>query len=271
MKTGGTSFADLLRVNFPDGARYPDAVLPPDAELGRRMEAYTHVPKLVEDVNRLAEQLQLVRGHVPYSVRSLLDRHYETLTLLRDPVERTFSYLKHCRKYHVEHKDMVIEEIYEDRWFFETFIANYQTKIFSMSAIEALAETRLGDMSPPIPPRAAFTAEGPIPPEALEMHGKNWGRLSLEVFAPATGVIKVDEDRLATAKKNLSDVDLVGVTEGYPDFVNALHTRYGWQVPDLPRKNVSDSLDLTPGLRRRIESDNAFDMELYEFARTLAV
>ncbi len=73
-----------------------------------------HVPKLVADVNKLDGELRIVLGHVPYAVRSLLTKDYVAMTLLRDPVDRTISYLKHCRRYHIEHMAQTLEQIYED-------------------------------------------------------------------------------------------------------------------------------------------------------------
>ena len=127
MKTGGTSFSDLLRANFADDERYPDALLSPESSLARRVESYTCVPRVVQDANDNADRLRIVRAHVPYAVRDQLRLDYQAMTVLRDPVERTLSYLKHCRKYHEEHNHMSLEEIYEQERFYESYIHNYQT------------------------------------------------------------------------------------------------------------------------------------------------
>lgn len=270
MKTGGTSFADLLRKNFSDEQRYPDVMISPGAGLARRIEAYTFVPRVVEDVNANHARLRMVRGHVPYAVRQLLNGTYVAMTILRHPVDRTLSYLNHSRRYHTEHGKSSIEEIYEQRWFFETFIHNYQTKLLSMTPDEAMAETRLGDMSPPLPPRSAFKEGAPPPPEAHSLLNAQAARLTLELFSPSTGVIEADARRLATAKSNLAEIELVGVTEEYERFLSRLRDRYGWNIDGITHRNAGEVTRVPTEFRKRIADDNQLDMDLYEMARGLA-
>lgn len=270
MKTGGSSFADVLGMNFADDQRYPEAVLSPDLTSLHRIGAYTCVPKLVDAVNAQEGRLRLIRGHVPYAVRSLLDDHYEVITVLRDPVERTLSYLKHCRKYHKEHSTKAIEEVYEEAWFFESFIHDYQTKVFSMNGEEALAEVRVDDRASPLPPRGEFVDGADLPAEAQLLLQESPARLTLELFSPSTGAIDADAQRLVTAKENLSQVELVGVTEAYDRFLEQLRLRHGWDVSSTTRKNVGEDMDVAESFRRRIAEDSSLDMELYELARTLA-
>jgi hypothetical protein len=266
MKTGGTSFADLLRANFADHERYPDHYLPPETNIMRRMEAYMHVPQIVEDVNALGEQFRIVRAHVPYAVRELLSGQFVAMTLLRHPVERTLSYLKHCRHYHQEHAGMALEEIYEDAWFRAMFMDNYQTRIFSMTAPEAMAQKRLHPESMAIPTPAELKAGKPLSAEAERFRDTHPARFTLELFAPCTGDIAVTPERLASARENLSRVELVGVTEHYEDFLRKLHEIHGWKLPSIPKKNVGAPDTVTDSFRRQIASDNASDMVLYEDA-----
>jgi hypothetical protein len=79
------------------------------------------------------EMIRVYTGHFPYLVSELMGLDLVTLTILRDPVERTISYLKHCKRYHERHRDLPLEEIYEDPFFFPCFIHNHQSKIFSMT------------------------------------------------------------------------------------------------------------------------------------------
>jgi hypothetical protein len=116
MKTGGTSFTDILRANFTSDQRYPDALMSKETGFWERTEAYLHVPNLVASVNAWDSQLRIVLGHVPYAVRSLLPQNYQAITLLRHSVDSAISYLRHCRRYHNEHMPLTLEEIYEDKW-----------------------------------------------------------------------------------------------------------------------------------------------------------
>ncbi|MCB1689683.1 MAG: sulfotransferase family 2 domain-containing protein [Halioglobus sp.] len=270
MKTGGTSFADIIGNNFPAEERYPDACIDRDADIFRRIEAYLFAPNLVADVNALQGRLRMVRGHVPYAVRTLLHDSYVAMTLLREPVERTLSYLKHCRRYHSEHQKLALEEIYEDQWFNASFIHNYQTKLFSMSAEETLAEDRLLAGAPELPPRRAMGDGIPLPPDVEAFRQRSPGRISLECFAASTGVIDVDDSRLSTAKQNLSAVEIVGVTEHYDRFLKRLIEQYGWQIKAIPHRHAGEEETVSAEFRRRIASDNAYDMALYEHAKSLS-
>jgi hypothetical protein len=270
MKTGGSSFTEHLQGNFNHDQTYPDACMISSNDFFRRTEAYLHAPKFVADVNGMSGKLRMVLGHVPYAVRSLLDDDYVAITLLRDPVERSISYLKHCRRYHPEHSGKSFEEIYEDPWFYATFINNYQTKIFSMSASEALSEERFADDLPNIPPRRELGDGQSLSPELNSFRDRSPGRFLLECFATSTGLIGVDEQRLAVAKENLSEVDVVGVTEHYDRFLMQLADEYGWVIKSIPHHHVGEIGTISPEFRNRIAKDNAFDVELYNYARSLS-
>lgn len=270
MKTGGTSFADILKINFPDKVRYPDACFNTDTDHARRIQSYIDVPAFVKDVNSLGPQLRVASAHVPYAARSLLHGHYETMTILRHPVDRTLSYLKHCRKYHKEHQNFSLEEIYERAWFKHTFIQNYQTKIFSMSAAEAMEKIRFADNAPPIPSLQDLTTRENLSAEVIEFEKLNPARFTLESFVPSTGVITVDRNRLDTAKRNLTKVELVGVTETYDQFLCQLRDRYSWEIQSMPKRNVGVTQKVSDEFESRIAEDNWADIELYDFARSLA-
>jgi hypothetical protein len=270
MKTGGSSFTEHLQDNFIPDQTYPDACMISGTDFFRRTEAYLHAPKFVADVNAMSGKLRIVLGHVPYAVRSLLVDDYVAITLLRDPVERTISYLKHCRRYHPEHSGKSFEEIYEDPWFYATFINNYQTKIFSMSASEALCEDRFSDGSPTLPPRSELGNAQNLSSELNSFRIRYPGRFLLECFATGTGLIDVDDKRLAIAKENLSAIEVVGVTEYYDHFLAQLSDRYDWVTRPLPRHHVGEAGTISAEFKSRIARENAFDIELYEYACSLS-
>ncbi|MCP4951189.1 MAG: hypothetical protein GY922_05010 [Proteobacteria bacterium] len=270
MKTGGTSFVDIVGANFLADRRYPDVSIADDADIFQRVEAYLFTPAIVATVNAMEGRLHMVRGHFPYAIRSLLDDEYVAMTILRHPVDRTISYLKHCRRYHVEHLGQDLEEIYEDHWFNETFIRDYQTKMFSLSTMEALAEDRLVDEPPPLPPRHKLRDDKGFVPAVETCRKRAPGRVSLECFAASTGIIQVDSNRLAIAKENLEKVEIVGVTEGYKRFLMKLVDQYGWKVKSLPHHHAGEKDHVSTDFRNRIARDNIFDMELYEYARALS-
>ena len=55
-----------------------------------------------------------------------------TVTLLRDPIERTISQLRTAKARRVRFADASLEEIYEDGFEFPFFIHDHQTKVFAM-------------------------------------------------------------------------------------------------------------------------------------------
>ena len=75
------------------------------------------------------------------------------------------------------------------------------------------------------------------------------------------------------AKANLAKVDVLGLNEGYGDFVADLRRRFGWWPSGLnspARTNVSsEPWAVSEALRRQIARDNALDLEFYDYARQL--
>ena len=83
----------------------------------------------------------------------------------------------------------------------------------------------------------------------------------------------VDAARLEVAKKQLATVDVIGFSEQYTEFIEELRHRYGWWPEGLnttARANESsEGWDVPAALRKRIAADNAYDVELCEFAHEL--
>lgn len=85
--------------------------------------------------------------------------------------------------------------------------------------------------------------------------------------------LKIDDDRLADARANLETIDVLGITEAFPDFIAEVRLRFGWwpNGPDLSRRvnETTEGWDVGPELRARIAVDNAYDVELYWYAQEL--
>ena len=126
-KTAGTALFKRMRHHFGDDQVYP-----------RRDEART--AKVVLDVEFMLERLaadpggyQAVTGHFPLAVASRLPPGTRTFTLLRDPVERTLSFLRHQREVDPKFDGWTLEAMYEHRR--ETsanLLLNHQVKMLSM-------------------------------------------------------------------------------------------------------------------------------------------
>lgn len=129
---------------------------------------------------------------------------------------------------------------------------------------------RFPDGSPVLPSRREMGDGTRLPKEIEEFRQRAPGRVSLECFAASTGVIRIDNQRLAVAKENLSAVEVVGVTEHYDRFLGQLRDEHGWKIGSVPHRHAGEADVISPEFRRRIASDNAFDMELYAYAKSLS-
>jgi hypothetical protein len=128
MKTAGGTLLQQILANFAREEVYPAAGIDPDLRTANySLDYLTGLP---------AERLRQVRvftGHFPFVAVELLGMDLTTITIVRDPVERTLSYLRHCQRYHDQHRELSLEEIYDDPVFFPCFIENHQTKIFALT------------------------------------------------------------------------------------------------------------------------------------------
>lgn len=132
-KTAGTALLRRLRHHFG-----PDAVYPPPDEQGS--------PEVVLDVDRLQRRLadlgpriRVVTGHFPLGVADLLHGEVRTFTLLRDPVERTLSFLRHQREVEPRFAGASLEEVYADPVSTGGLVQNHMVKMLSLQAHEMTA------------------------------------------------------------------------------------------------------------------------------------
>jgi hypothetical protein len=129
MKTAGGTLRRQILANFDREEVYPFRGLDPDMRSANfRLDYLIGLPP-----ERRA-QIRVFTGHFPFVAVELLGMELTTITILRDPVERTLSYLRHCKLHHPQHRDLSLEEIYEDAFFYPAFIQNHQAKLFAFTA-----------------------------------------------------------------------------------------------------------------------------------------
>jgi hypothetical protein len=223
MKTGGATFRQYAYHNFPSGEVYPDGNLDPDLQVANWS---------IEYLNGLSagrrRSTRVFTGHFPFIAVELLGIDVVTLTILRDPVERTISRLRQQQHHDASSRPLRLEEIYEDPFFFPMHIHNHQAKLFAMT-----------------------------PQDRLESF---------------MDVIEVDEERLERAKQNIERVDVLGLQERFPEFLEEVERRYGWEFWPLRRGHGVPPApsEVARSFRRRIAEDNAADVAFYEYAQELS-
>ena len=229
MKTAGTTFARQLRQQFPPESIYPSLGI--DYTDPADVEAYINIPRLLSVTPERRSQVSVYTGHFPFMVRDLLDPGLVTLTVLRDPIDRTISVLKQFKRREARFREATLESIYEDRPTFRFFVENHQTKVFCLASEDNEVAINCG--------------------------------------------LTIDDARFARARENLASVDVIGLTEAYEHFIAGVRDRFGWWpngVDLRERANVStEDWQVDPAFRERIAADNAYDLELYEYAKGLAV
>jgi hypothetical protein len=253
MKTGGTAFVINLLRNFGPGEVYPGPV---DKRERTDVRPYASVADLLAISPERRSSIRIYTGHFPYAAIEMMGIEVRTLTLLRDPVDRTVSVLKHFKSHFERYAPLSLAALYDDPFLFEQYVHDHQTRVFATTPADA-PETVVSTLTHE--QNRARHLGGPDPEGAVP---GGWT------------TITVDAARLELAKTNLARIDVVGVNARYTEFVETLRTRFGWWpqgVDTAERVNVGDpDLEVDAALRRRIADDKAFDVQLYEFADRLA-
>lgn len=225
-KTAGTTLRDRLHASFTEDQIYPNASDGPDARI-----SVISVSHLQERWKARGDQIRLLTGHFPVRTIEMLDTDdpFITMTVLRDPVDRVLSFLRHQaeRRQRGATEDTPLVEIYEDPFRFEAMIQNHMTRMLS------LAPSEMG-------PGDGVLASVPY-----------------------------TEERLELAKAALASLDIFGLQHRLEEFCGELGDRYGLQTGESLRSNTTEPGEIDQSLIDRIIEDNALDVALYDFACTL--
>ena len=131
-KTGGVSLYVRMQREFGEEGVYPDESDGNPATVSPQLM----LPVLLERWEARRDRIRVVTGHFPLCTTELLDADFRTFTILRDPVERTLSYLRHHRATTPADANRSLEEIYEHGGNFEHFIHDHMVKMLSLRADE---------------------------------------------------------------------------------------------------------------------------------------
>jgi hypothetical protein len=134
-KTGGMALRQRLINHFGEAGVYPTWGMD-----GRNpVELVLSIDRLRERLATRGDQIRVITGHFPLCTTELIGGRFTTLTLLREPVERTISYLRHHRENEPRDRDKSLEEIYDDPFRFHGLAHNHMTKMLSLTPEEMTA------------------------------------------------------------------------------------------------------------------------------------
>jgi hypothetical protein len=131
-KTAGTALRLRLMNHFGERAVYPTKRV----DGMDRVKLVLSIDYLRERLAARADEIRVVTGHFPLCTAELAGGGFTTLTLLRQPVERTLSYLRHHRENEPADGHKSLEDIYEDPFRFQGFVHNHMTKMLSLTPEE---------------------------------------------------------------------------------------------------------------------------------------
>lgn len=231
MKTGGTTFWRTLNLTFGAAEVYPPVATADERPGAEKVGNYLDASRLLALAPERLARLRAICGHYPYAVTQLLPIEVARVTILRDPVERTISYLKNAQRHTPRLKGRSLQEIYDDGYAFPFWIHNHQTKVFALR------------------------------PDDLDL---------ATTATPVMQPLEIDADRLQTAMANLEEVEVLGFVQRYGEFAAEVSRRFGLPAIDVEPQRVSAPVHVDRRFVEQIEEDNRYDREFYDWAVTLA-
>jgi hypothetical protein len=132
MKTAGTTFSRELKQQFAAESIYPCAGIDYESPTSAEgLESYIKIPRLLSLPPARRAGVKVYTGHFPYWVCAALDPDLVTMTLLREPVERSLAALRHFKR-DPAYRHLSLDQIYDDRVVFRFYVENHQTKVFGL-------------------------------------------------------------------------------------------------------------------------------------------
>lgn len=137
MKTAGGTLSWVLRRNLSGAAVYPG-----DHPGEEPYASKGSIKKLLELPPERRAALRAYTCHVPFYVAELVDPDLVTMTVLRDPVDRTISHLDQLSRLSPRYQGRHPEELYDDRQVFRRQIHNHQTRFFALTEADRAPDFR---------------------------------------------------------------------------------------------------------------------------------
>jgi hypothetical protein len=131
-KTAGLALRQRLINHFGKAAVYPTR----DVDGSNLVQLLLSIDDLLERLTMRGHEIRVIAGHFPLCTAELIEGRLTTLTLLREPVERTLSYLRHHRERRPQDRHKSLEEIYDNPFWFHGVTHNHMTKMLSLTTAE---------------------------------------------------------------------------------------------------------------------------------------
>lgn len=225
-KTGGLTLRDLIGRQFPAEQQHDPCPL----------LMYLELPESER------QQHRFISMHLCWAFERVFGYRPMTITLLRDPIERTLSHYSHVMRDEYTpyaYKPSSLRAFLTDPYF-HNLVSNFQVNSLCY------------DLDPRIPVVA-----------------------SERVFGHYDEIPYPEDERLALAKQRLRSMAFVGIAEQFNETVQRLFAQFGWVVPST-WENLNVSLSQRPTLKslpaaikKLLRQGNALDFELYDYAVTL--
>ncbi len=129
-KTAGTTLYLMMRRHLGHPAVYPDK------SDGEGVDRVLGVTNLKQTLARRGDEIQVITGHYPLATAELLDGTFRTFTVLREPVARTRSFIRHQRVLDPTRVDLSDSEIYTDPFLFNGLVHNHMVKMLALKPDE---------------------------------------------------------------------------------------------------------------------------------------
>lgn len=222
-KTAGSSLRFAIEATID-----PLRTLPSPAMMSLVGGHYPPPEIVYESLLRDPGAFRLVRGHYHFSLREMIADPINVV-VLRDPVERVISNLRH----NIQHNGFTVERVIADleKGILAGVVPNHMTRYLG------------GNVSSTTPRKMA------------EEHN-----------ALLYGPMPDGRSRLASASSALKAIDILG-DMGEPSILAAALARIGIALPPKRELVSNVRLDLTDAQKERIRELNSLDVELYELAK----
>ena len=188
------------------------------------------VRNLAAALQKRPGSVEVVAGHLPYSTRPLFAAGSRFFTFLRDPIDRAMSHFYYFRE-RVPEGAPAVAGADAPGISLEQALASWDASSpVSQSLLPDNLQTRM---------LSGFDPDAPASPEMLE-----------------------------AAKRNLWELDVVGLTERFHESVALLHLVYGWRLFAIPSRRVRThrrpaAEALAAGELQGLRRLNALDEALY--------